>query len=72
MQTDGRLIQYVHHPNQARTDLACQANTLSFTPGQTVCLALQGQVIQTHIDQELQAVADFLDNFFRNLSAVTG
>ncbi|MNE67588.1 hypothetical protein D3C80_1632040 [compost metagenome] len=34
VQANGWLIQYVHHAYQASTDLACQANTLSFTTGQ--------------------------------------
>ena len=32
MQADGRLIQHIHHADQAGANLACQANTLASPP----------------------------------------
>ncbi len=62
VQADGRLVEHVHHADQAGADLAGQADALRLATGQGVGLALQGQVIQAHIDQEAEAFADFLDD----------
>ena len=65
VQADGRLVEHVHHADQAGADLRGQADALRFAAGQGVGLALQGQVVQADIDQEAQAFADFLDDLGR-------
>ena len=68
VQADRRLVQHVHHTDQAGADLAGQADALCFATGQGVGLALQGQVIQADIDQEAEAFADFLDDLRGDLA----
>ncbi|MNN24563.1 hypothetical protein D3C81_1380010 [compost metagenome] len=63
MKADGRLIEDVHHPHQASADLAGQADTLRFATGQGIGAAVEGEVVEADVDQELQAFADFLENF---------
>jgi len=69
MQADRRFVEDVHHPNQAGADLTGQANTLGFAAGQGVGAAIQGQIIQADVDQELQAFADLLENLVGDLAA---
>ena len=72
VQTDGRLVEHVHDAHQAGADLAGQANALGFTAGQGLGAALQVQIVQTHIDQKLQPVADLLENLLGDFAAVAG
>ena len=39
VQADRRLVQYIHHANQARTNLARQTDTLGFTARKRLCRA---------------------------------
>ena len=69
VQADGWFVEYVHHPDQAGADLAGQADALGLAAGQGVGLALQGQVVQAHVDQEAQPLVDLLDDPGRDLAA---
>ncbi len=62
VQADGGFIEHVHHPDQAGADLRGEADALGLAAGQRVGLAFQREVIQTDIDQEAEAFADFLDD----------
>ncbi len=68
VQADRRFVEHVHHAHQAGADLAGQADALRLATGQGVGLAFQGQVIQAHIDQEAEALTDFLDDLRGDLA----
>ena len=62
VQADRGFVEHVHHADQARADLRGQADALRFAAGQRVGLAFEGEVIEADVDQEAQALADFLDD----------
>ena len=66
VQTDGRLVQDVQHTHQARADLRGQPDALRLAAGEGGRRALQGQIVQTHIDQEAQAGVDLFHNALRD------
>jgi hypothetical protein len=53
VQADGRLVQDVHDTDQPGADLAGEADTLCFAAGQGFGAAVQRQVIQAHVHQEI-------------------
>ena len=53
VQTDGGFIEDVHHTHQAGADLTGQADALGLAAGEGIGAALQGQVFQPHVYQEL-------------------
>lgn len=55
MQADARFVQYIKHTLQTGTDLGSQTNTLSFSSGKRTGRTRQSQIIQTDIQQEIQA-----------------
>ena len=67
MQSDRRLVQHVQHAGQPGTDLARQADALTFATRQRGRTARQRQVIQPDIDQELQPLADLAQDAARDL-----
>ena len=69
VQADGRLVEHVHHADQARADLRGQADALRFAAGQRIGLAFQREVVEADVDEEAQAVADLLDDLDRDLAA---
>ena len=72
VQADRGLIQYVHHADQARADLAGEADTLRFAAGEGFRRTGERQVVQTDVDEELQAIANLFQNFFSNLRTLAG
>ena len=69
VQADGRLVQHVKHTSQAGTDLGGQADALRLAARQRAGGAGQGEVVQPHVQQEMQACLDFAqhgtcDHFF--------
>lgn len=70
VQADGGLIQHVHHANQPRANLARQTNTLRFTAGERLRRTRERQVVQTDVDEKLQAIANLFQHFRRFAPAV--
>ena len=58
MQADGRLVQHVEHAGQAGADLGGQADALRLAAGQGAGGAGEGEVVQPHVQQEVQARLD--------------
>ena len=58
MQADGGLIQHIHDAGEARADLACQADALSFAARKRIGRALERQIVEPDVDQEFEAVGD--------------
>ena len=71
MQTDGGLIEDVHHPDQTGADLAREADALRLAARQRVGAAVEGQVPEADIGEKSEAVADFLDDLHGDLAAPT-
>ena len=69
VQTDGGFIEDVHDADQPRPDLARQPDALRFAAGQRIGAAIQGEIAQSHIAQETETIADFLDDFDRDFTA---
>ncbi len=61
MQSDGRLIQDVQHPDEPRPDLGGQADPLGLAPGEAPRGPVQRQVPEPHVEEELEPLADLLD-----------
>mgnify|MGYP001020185006 CR=1 FL=1 len=69
VQSDGRLIEHIHHARQATADLRSQANTLRFAARKRFGAALQAQIAQAHVVEKFQAAADFPHHLVRNVRA---
>jgi hypothetical protein len=72
MQADRRFVEHVHHAGQPGTDLRRQADALCFAAGERFCRAVERQVVEADVDQELQAIADFLEHLLGDLRLVAG
>ena len=72
MKADRGLVENVHHPDQAGADLAGQADALGLAAGERVGTALQRQVVEPDIDQELQTRMDFMNDLDRDLALAAG
>ena len=72
VQPDGGFVQDVHDPHQSGTDLACQPDALCFSPGKRLRTAVERQVVEPDVHQELQARLDFLDDLLGDLAALPG
>ena len=59
MQAYGRFIQDIHDADQPRAYLTCQTYPLRLATRQGFRTPVQGQVIQTNVDQETQPVFHF-------------
>ncbi len=62
VQADRRLVEHVHHAGQAGADLRCEADALRFAAGQRIGAAVERQVVEADVVEELQARDDFLDD----------
>ena len=58
MQANRGLIQDIKHADQAGPDLRRQADPLAFSSGQGRGRPIQREVIQPHVDEESQPLAD--------------
>ena len=66
MQPDAGLIQDIQHIDQLGTNLSGQTDTLTLSARQSDRRTVQRKIIQSHIQQELQAGTYFLQDFRRN------
>ena len=69
VQADRRLVEDVHHADQAGADLGRQADALRLAAGQRVGAAIERQVVEADVEQEAQALADLLDDLVGDLAA---
>ena len=72
VQADGGFVQYVHDACQPGADLRSEADALCFSAGKGFRRAIEGQIVESDIDQELQAGGDFLEHLFSDLCLVAG
>ena len=57
VQTDGRLIQYINHPDQSHAQLSGQAHPLGFAAAQSAVFTIQVEVTQAHFMDKPQTSA---------------
>ena len=62
VQADRRLVEHVHDAGQARADLRGEADPLRFAAGERLGGAVERQIVQADVVEELQPVDDFLDD----------
>ena len=62
MQADRGLVQHVEHAGQARADLRGEADALALAAGERAGVARERQVVEPDVDQEIQALADLLQD----------
>ena len=62
VEADAGLVEHVEHPDQARSDLRGQTDSLRLAPRQGACGAVQGEVVQAHVDEEAQPLVDLLED----------
>ena len=67
MQSNAGLIQDIEHIHQLRSDLSGKPDPLRFSPGKSSGWAIERQVGQSHINQEPEPGAEFLDHLSGNL-----
>ena len=72
VQADGGLVQHVQHAGQARADLRGQADALALAARQRAGRARQRQIVEADIDQELQPLADLLEDARGDLVLLLG
>ena len=61
------LIEDIEHIHQLRTYLCCETNALTLTTRQGSRPTIQGEIIQSYIQQEFQSGTNFLQNLCGNL-----
>lgn len=62
VQADGGLVEHVEHADQAGTDLGGEPDALRLAAGERPGRAVQGEVVQTDVEQELQSGVDLLEH----------
>ena len=67
MQADGGLVQHVQRIHQGRADGGGQVHPLELAPGQGPGLTVEGQVLQAHAHEIVQAPADLVEHQTRHL-----
>ena len=69
MQPDRRLVEDVHHADEARPDLAREPDALRLAARQGFGAAVERQVVEAHVAQEGEAVGDLAHEPRRDLAA---
>ncbi len=68
MQTDARLIEHIKNAGQTRTDLRREPDPLRFAAGKRAALAVQGQIVEAHLDEKLQPRLDLAQDVGNDLA----
>ena len=72
VQPDRRLVEDVEDAHQARADLGRQSDALRLAAGERSRGAVQGQVVEPNIHQEVQPRADLLEHLPRDVVLALG
>ena len=72
VQADRRLVEHVEHAGQARADLRGEADALALAAGERAGIARQRQVVEADVVQEVQALADLLQDAAGDLVLLRG
>ncbi len=68
VQADRRLVEHVQDPGQAGADLAREADALGLPPGERLRGALEREVVEPDVHQELQARRHFVHHALGDLA----
>ena len=66
MQTDTRLIKYIHRAHQRAAKACGKINTLRLATGEGVRKTVESEVSQPHVEQVFQAVAKLHQDALRH------
>jgi len=72
VQTDGRLVEHVHHARKLRAELRRQPNALGLAARKRRRHAIEGEVFEPDVEQEAEAQPDFLENLGGDLRPRAG
>ncbi len=72
VKTDGGFVQHIENAGETRTDLRGKPDALAFAARQRAGVARQRQVVQADIVEEVQPLADFLQDAPGNLVLLGG
>ena len=72
VQADGGLVQHVEHAGQPRADLRGEPDALALAARQRAGRARQRQIVEPDVDQELQPLADLLEDAGGDLVLLLG
>ena len=61
MKADGGLVEDVEHPREPRADLGGEADPLALATGERRCLAVEGQVAEADLIEEIEPRANLLE-----------
>src|SRR5262249_9653839 len=67
MQSDRRLIEHVERIHELRAERIGESDALRLTPRQRSSAAVEREIVESHVAQELDAVASFLEDVRRDL-----
>ncbi len=62
VQADGGLVQYIERANQARAERCGELDALRFAAGERGAEAVEGEVFQANLDEEVDALADLFED----------
>ncbi len=68
VQPDGGFVEDVDHAGEFRAHLACQPDTLGFTPREARASAIEGEITEAHRFEEAESGADLLENLAGDLA----
>ncbi len=72
MQADRWLVKHVHDAGQTRADLRSQPDALRLAAGEGLRRAIERQVVEADVDQELQSADDLLQHLLGDPGLVAG
>ena len=70
VQPDGRLVQNVHHSHEPGSDLTREPDAPPLAPGQRVGGSIEGEIVEPHVDEEIEPLGDLVHEPSRNLAPV--
>ena len=62
VQADGWLVEDVEHVDELRSDLCGQSYALALAAGERCRLSVECEVVESHVEQEVEPCADLLEN----------
>src|SRR4051812_37975836 len=66
MQTDRRLVEDIQRVHELRAERVRESDALRFAAGQRARGAIERQIVESHVAQELHAIARFLEQMARD------
>ena len=67
VQADARLVEDIEYIDQLTANLSSQTDALTLTARERSRLAVEREIIQSHVEKEVDTGAQFLDDFVRHL-----